>query len=709
MVPGYDDTEIWDAVGKKMVKHILDYDGTHIKEDGENLTFAVLYEMLMEKPDFCVLVYNNYAYHPNGVSTSQIVFSSEYPVNGYDRAHRITMLANGTVTATETESEHTSSRVNAITEANEGSTVQYPSVKGVADYVKPIKQGLTQLAEAKPGTITAELKEDLYTNAPVTTDVLPVPLNPSQYLAWGVSGSTAEIGMEAIQRISSYQYHGLRELAVFPGDTVALTNRVRAGVVFRGWFVVDADNRIVSMRDALPASNEIVTDVVTIPDNGTKILINTFDSGYLTETKIRHTTTAKRLKISPDEYYMVRDDVDKLISSVQNTGLCWDWWIRAIDNDGYGNVYIGYVDEDGYIGALKRYTDGRVEYARIGKSYNNDDHNGAAVHILNDGRVLVIAAHGHSNDNRVMVYRSKRAYSVADGFDDFSFELTYPGYTYYNTYSQCFEYNGVLYNFMRVVGRTNSTDSGGWGCVKSSDNGETWTFHTCIAYPDPYLLFVPVKGDISKIRVICANNPSSGHSDYRGGFINLANNTVTDLSGSVIGRIQPIAGPIDPTSAAPKNAMTFIANGTQYNSLGRLLDCAVTPENETVILVARANVDASNWEYKVVKDGVETKVGESGVPFGGAESSSGLHTYIGGAAFVETEDTILYSKAVEQTAEGRHELHIVDGGNDRIVKRSDKLLIRPIYKAGIVAAQSGVYGGFNTFWDWHLSPVFINV
>lgn len=140
-----DDAEILaKKVNGKMVKHILEYDGTHIKEDGENLTFAVLYEMLMEKPDFCVLVYNNFAYHPNGVSTSQIVFSSEYPVNGYDRAHRITMLANGTVTATETESEHTSSRVNAITEDNEGSTVQYPSVKATADYVKPIKQGLSQ-------------------------------------------------------------------------------------------------------------------------------------------------------------------------------------------------------------------------------------------------------------------------------------------------------------------------------------------------------------------------------------------------------------------------------------------------------------------------------------------------------------------------------------------------------------------------------------
>lgn len=141
-----DDAEILAGkVDGKMNKHILEFDGTHIKEDGENLTFAVLYEMLMEKPDFCVLVYNNYAYHPNGVSTSQIVFSSEYPVNGYDRAHRITMLANGTVTATETESEHTSSRVNAITEANKGSTVQYPSVKATADYVKPIKQGLSQL------------------------------------------------------------------------------------------------------------------------------------------------------------------------------------------------------------------------------------------------------------------------------------------------------------------------------------------------------------------------------------------------------------------------------------------------------------------------------------------------------------------------------------------------------------------------------------
>lgn len=130
----------------KTEKKLLSYNGANIlAPDGSILTFAQLYNWLMNDPYFVVLVYNNYAYHPNGVSTSQIVFSSEFPVNSYDRAHRITMLSSGVITMTETESEHTISRVSVISDANKGSTVQYTSVKAVADYVDPVKENVAQL------------------------------------------------------------------------------------------------------------------------------------------------------------------------------------------------------------------------------------------------------------------------------------------------------------------------------------------------------------------------------------------------------------------------------------------------------------------------------------------------------------------------------------------------------------------------------------
>lgn len=122
-------------ISMKMEKHLLSYDGTHIIDNGVNLDFNQLYNILMTSPDFAVLVYQNYAYHPNGVSTEQIVFSASYPVNGMDANHRITMLKNGTVTKTDATDENVINKVNAITELNKADEKKYPSLKAVTGYI----------------------------------------------------------------------------------------------------------------------------------------------------------------------------------------------------------------------------------------------------------------------------------------------------------------------------------------------------------------------------------------------------------------------------------------------------------------------------------------------------------------------------------------------------------------------------------------------
>lgn len=123
-----------DLDSRKMEKHLLEYDGTTISEADAPLTFGQLYDILMNSEDFAVLVYSNYAYHPNGVSTEQIVFSSSYPVNGMDVNHRITMLRNGTITRTDATDENLINKAGAITDLNKDDAIKYPSIKAVTGY-----------------------------------------------------------------------------------------------------------------------------------------------------------------------------------------------------------------------------------------------------------------------------------------------------------------------------------------------------------------------------------------------------------------------------------------------------------------------------------------------------------------------------------------------------------------------------------------------
>lgn len=135
-------TPVSGGSGGGMKKHLLEYDGTKITDGNAVATFSMLYDMLMDSPDFAVLVYNGLAYHPNDVSTEQIVFSSTYPVSGMSKNHRITMLKNGTITTTDNTDENIVNKTNSITDANKTNTSKYPSLKAVADYAITSKDGI---------------------------------------------------------------------------------------------------------------------------------------------------------------------------------------------------------------------------------------------------------------------------------------------------------------------------------------------------------------------------------------------------------------------------------------------------------------------------------------------------------------------------------------------------------------------------------------
>ena len=212
----------------------------------------------------------------------------------------------------------------------------------------------------------------------------------------------------------------------------------------------------------------------------------------------------------------LRYDIDRLtyrenLLDAHTYGIVWDWWITAQSVDQFGNAYIGYIDTDGYQGVLRRQPDGVIQYKRLCKSENNDDHNGLATKVLSDGRILVIGTYGHSENNHIQCFRSKNPYSI-DSMEDLSFDIPVAsGWEAHCTYSQIFAYDGTLYDFLRMnLYDQNQNNVSGYVCLVSNDDGTTWTTYKVAHGSDPYLAMAQATDNEKYIKFIKANAPPTG-------------------------------------------------------------------------------------------------------------------------------------------------------------------------------------------------------
>lgn len=166
--PESDDNRIWvdsdtesviipemSDVIAKTEKHLLTYENNSIKENDVTLTYDEVHAMLMDSPDFVVLVYNDRAYHPNRITNEQIVFITSYASNGYTTLERISMSNEGLITLTSSNSEMTANKVSGIADSNKGDTLKYPAVKAVVDYVDEAESRISESKIDKPADAPA--------------------------------------------------------------------------------------------------------------------------------------------------------------------------------------------------------------------------------------------------------------------------------------------------------------------------------------------------------------------------------------------------------------------------------------------------------------------------------------------------------------------------------------------------------------------------
>lgn len=523
----------------------------------------------------------------------------------------------------------------------------------------------------------------------------------------------------------------ISELATFEHGYIKSTGVYDSSYLYRiatpDYIIIDSDIKIV-------IADGFRVYVAYYDENNTKISVGwvTGEQIILAGSRIR--MTIARVTEDSSEIadiavfcskvtYSIKESVSYLAAKVRDInaqipyGCTWDWWISANSIDKFGNAYIGYVDTDAYAGVIRRQPDGVMQYKRLEKSWNDDDHNGMATIVLDDGRILVIGSHGHAQDNHIICYRSTEPYSI-DSMEKLSFDIPETGdYKYCTTYSQIFKYNGKLFDFMRInVQQSGATITNGTGylCLISDDDGDTWTAYKAIQSSDPYISFAVASDDAKIIKCVYTNNPGTRPVNMMKGFtFNMSTYEFANLSGTKIGELVLLdGGVIADENVAHYADMTDLVQRGETSRSCRLFFVCKAPKSTTAFLYAVAD-DSTNadWAYKLYINGTSIDVGRSGVPFGN-------NTYISGACFGKDADTIYYAKATTTSADGNHELHKVKVSNgavvsDEIITESSVCIIRPLFLGnGELATVVGHYNdqtqnGYNgSFTAWELKPMF---
>ena len=417
-----------------------------------------------------------------------------------------------------------------------------------------------------------------------------------------------------------------------------------------------------------------------------------------------------------------KDDLDyysfeiNKIDAVIPYGVTWDWWISANSIDAFGNAYIGYIDTDGYHGIIRRQPDGVMQYKRLELAENDDDHNATATIVLDNGRILAIGAYGHSKNNHVICWRSKKPYSI-DEMEKFSFDIPQVSgeWKYACTYSQIFKYDGKLFDFMRCVAtKTGETTTTGYLCLVSQDAGETWTAYKAIIGNDPYITFGETTDDSKIIKAVIGKNPGSLVDMLKGFTFDMSTQKFYNLSGTEIGHLVALdSGTIDDTDIAHYADMTDLIMQGSSSNRARLFYVAKTPKANTVFLYAQATDSTMSDFIYYIYDGTQSiAVGHSGTPFGN-------NHYISGACWGKDSNTVYYAKATTESADGNHELHKVVFSNgsvesDTIIAEASMCIIRPLFLGnGELATVVGHYNDQNSdgtyngsFTAWELKPLF---
>jgi uncharacterized repeat protein (TIGR02543 family) len=324
------------------------------------------------------------------------------------------------------------------------------------------------------------------------------------------------------------------------------------------------------------------------------------------------------------------------INKMGNADMIWSWWYypQVVSYQGTeNNIYWGMTTSEGYCGvAAYNYETKTTTKTYLKKVSSVDDHNGLAVTVMRDGKVMCVYSGGHNSDNEIHVRISDSAESIK------SFSTDIVLYSSGKTcYSQILEYNNKYYIFYRV-------DNKNWA-FRSSEDGLVWTNETILvtSLVQYYCKFVPTTEE-GVIRICMISNPTSSDPNIRMGFFNLNTEELYNADNrTVLGKDNVSRKSFDIIIKKPSNL-------TQ-----RMLDVAVTtPENPMILYdIFSTEKEDRDCIYKIYDAGVVTEICHGGNPLWNPK-------YQLGACFLGNDKIVV---AREENGYDNIELYHYDNGN----------------------------------------------
>lgn len=252
--------------------------------------------------------------------------------------------------------------------------------------------------------------------------------------------------------------------------------------------------------------------------------------------------------------------------------MIWSWWSypQVISyNNLQDNVYWGFTTSEGYSGVAEyNNVSHKTTKTLLKKVSEVDEHNGVAVTVMNDGRIMCVYSGGHNDDNEIHVRISNEQENI-DKFDT-DVVLRSSGKT---CYSQIIKYRNKYYIFYRVNNKS-------WA-YRYSSNGTKWSAEKIIitAKMQYYCKFMPTTTN-GVIRICMTSNPDAEDANIRMGFMNLDTNEIYNSDNkTLLGKANVLSDQFDIIVSKP------------LGQSQRLLDVAVTEPEKPMILYATFKYD----------------------------------------------------------------------------------------------------------------------
>lgn len=265
--------------------------------------------------------------------------------------------------------------------------------------------------------------------------------------------------------------------------------------------------------------------------------------------------------------------------------MIWSWWYypqvfsfhRVRDK-----LYWGYTTRDGYTGIAQYDFNTQFVTKNNLKKSDVDDHNGLAVYIMPNGKIVCAYSGGHNTDNAIHI----RISTVAESIEQFNEEIALVSYGY-TSYSQLIYSGYTLYLFYRV-------NNSNWAYRKSTDGGETWSDEiTIITSTMQYYCKFMYTTTNGVIRMCMTSNPGADDSNIRMGFLHLSDGGIYNSDNTTL---------LGTRNVSYLSFDIIIPN--ESGKTQRLFDVAITPIGSPLILYAPfSSLSNNDSVYKLYDSG----------------------------------------------------------------------------------------------------------